>query len=289
MPSLIQQLNALRPLLAQAAQAVVDEWVQDEEGFDEDLGAGGICDVVSQALSAVVGSSIPDVEMLDGGHDGDDHAWLIVVSGSEAAGVDIPPSAYETGGGYNWKKIHGAQIGPDDVAVWKIDRRDVMATDARVASKWSYEGKFVFQGRTYDIKVRGDGQGAVVYQKTPKCVFGKDGDEWIFQAGSKAVFDAAMKHLGRERIAADPDGLRLQEGPGFRLQPDGTWAVDDVPAVVAQDARFSGFLAIEGYWCAVFELDGEEWAQKAAGEVPADSPMAKLSAIASRIAGCTPG
>ena len=151
-----------------------------------------------------------------------------------------------------------------------------------VAFKWSHEGKFVFQGRTYDMKVRDDGQGAVVYQKSPKCLFARDGDGWIMQAGSKALFDAAMNHLKQHKISADPDSLRLQEGPGFHLQPDGTWAVGPVPPVVARDARFSGFLAIEGYWCAVFELGGEEWAQKAAGEAPVDSPMAKLSAIGGR-------
>lgn len=279
MPSLIQKLDQLRPELAAAAQEVLDEWVQDEEGFDEDLGGGGPCDRVSEAMSGVIGNALDGIEILDGGQDGDDHAWLIVVSDSEAAGVDIPPNVYETGGGYNWKKIPDAQVDSSDVAIWKIDRRDVVAS-ARQAAKYSYEGQFVFQGRTYDMKVRSDGQGAVVYQKSPKCLFARDGDEWLFQAGSKAVYDAAMKHLKREKTAADPDDLRLQEGTAFHLQPDGTWAVESAPPSVAQDARFSGFLAIEGYWCAVFELNGEEWAQKAAGEIP----MAKLSAIARRVA-----
>ena len=161
-------------------------------------------------------------------------------------------------------------------------------TAVRTATKWSYDGKFVFQGRIYDMKVRDDGQGAVVYQKSPKCLFVKDGDEWLFQAGSKAIFDAAMNHLKQNaagRTATDPDDMRLQQGPAFHLKSDGTWGVENVPLSVTQDARFSGFLAIEGYWCVVFELGGEEWAQKAAGELPTDSPMAKLSTIARRIAG----
>jgi len=211
MPSLLQQLEQLRPELAAAAQAVIDDWIQDEEGFDPDLGAGGVCDQVSEAMSSVITSAIDGVGILDGGHDGDDHAWLIVHDGSEAAGVDIPPSVYETGGGYNWRKLEDARVDPEDIAIWKLNRRDIVA------------GK-------------------------------------------------------------DTDSMRLQPGPAFRLQPDGTWAVEAVPAVVTRDARFSGFLVIEGYWCAVFELGGEEWAQKAAGEAPPDSPMAKLSAIARRVA-----
>ena len=279
MPSLIQKLNRLRSELATAAQGVLDEWIQDDEGFDADLGGGGPCDRVSEAMSGVIGNALEGVEILDGGQDGDDHAWLVVVSDSEAAGVDVPPGVYETGGGYNWKKIPDAQIEPADVAIWKIDRRDIVAS--RVSSKWSYEGKFVFQGRLYDMKVTSGGQGAVVYQKIPKCLFAKDGGEWTMQAGSKAVFDAAMDHLRQRKTASDPDDMRLQPGPGFHLQPDGTWGVDNVPPVAVKDARFSGFLVIEGYWCVVFELNGEEWAQKAAGDMPV---AARHAAIACRVA-----
>lgn len=63
------------------------------------------------------------------------------------------------------------------------------------------------------------------------------------------------------------DDARLQEGPAFHLKPDGTWGVEDVPPVVTQKARFSGFLTINGYRCMVFELEGQEWAQKAGEKV----------------------
>jgi hypothetical protein len=57
--------------------------------------------------------------------------------------------------------------------------------------------------------------------------------------------------------------------------------VEAVPPDVAKEARFSGFLAIEGYWRAVFELNGEKWARKAAGSIP--EAEAKLASIARRI------
>lgn len=218
MLSLLQKLNDLRPLLASAAQSVVDEWVQDEDGMDAELGGGGACDLVSSAMSEVISSHIEDAEIVDGGHEGDDHAWLIVFDSTEAVGVDIPPGVYETGGGYSWAKVKDAAIEPSDIVLWKIDRRDVVASS---------------------------------------------------------------------RTSADPDDMRLQPGPAFHLQPDGTWAVEDVTPVVAQDARFSGFLAIEGYWCAVFELNGEEWAQKVAGNMP--EAEEKLASIARRIAGIRTG
>jgi hypothetical protein len=286
--------------MAAAAQAVVDAWAQDDDGFDEDFGAGGICDEVSSALASVIASCLDGAEISEGGHDGDDHAWLIVADAGEAAGVDIPPGVYETGGGYNWRKIKDAVIRPEDVAIWKLDRRDVVAA----ARTCVHTGRFVFQGRTYDIKVWSDGTAVVLYQKSGKCVFKWDpltdglGQKWALYGGGKAIFDAAVKYLKPmlpgfpfaqvaevPKQAAGENEMRLRPGPGFRLQADGTWAVEAVPAAVTRDARFSGFLAIEGYWCAVFELEGEEWAQKAAGQVPPDSPMARMSAVACRVAG----
>lgn len=117
--------------MAAAAQSVVDEWSQDEEGWDEEFGAGGACDRVSEALADVVGKSLENVEFIDGGHDGDDHAWLIVYDDEEAYSVDIPPGVYETGGGYRWTKLEDARISPEDVEILKLNRRDVVAVFRR--------------------------------------------------------------------------------------------------------------------------------------------------------------
>ncbi len=131
--SLLDDLDRLRPELAAAAQAVVDSWVVDEDGED-DYGGGGVCDDVARALSGVV-SALPGVEVVDGGQDGDDHAWIVVYDDSEAFAVDVPPGVYETGGGYSWKKIDGAVVSPDDVVIEPVRRSDVVlaAMAARVA------------------------------------------------------------------------------------------------------------------------------------------------------------
>jgi len=121
---LLDDLERLRPELARAAQAVVDGWEQDEDGVDEDYGAGGVCDSVSEAMASVI-SSLEGVEIVDGGHDGDDHAYLIVYDASDAYLVDVPPGVYETGGGYSWKKIEGAEVSPDDVVIEPVRRSDV--------------------------------------------------------------------------------------------------------------------------------------------------------------------
>ena len=124
--SLGNKIEALRPDLALAAQKVIDDWTQDEDGIDEELGSGGVCDRVSEAMSEVL-SRLENVEFLEGGQDGDDHAFLIVYNHQEAYVVDIPPGIYETGGGYNWRKISDAQILPEDIVIEKIPRKDIEA------------------------------------------------------------------------------------------------------------------------------------------------------------------
>jgi hypothetical protein len=96
---LLDAIQLLKSKMALEAQEVYDEWSQDNDGIDEHYGGGGICDDISNALANVL-INIPDVEVQDGGWDGDDHAWLIVSLGKEKYGVDIPHNIYETGGGY---------------------------------------------------------------------------------------------------------------------------------------------------------------------------------------------
>ncbi len=115
--SLHKALQALAPAIATAAQTVYDSWTQDE---DDDFG-GGICDAIASEIQGIIVSNIPDVNVTDGGHEGDDHAWSIAYTNSEVYGVDITPSVYETGGGYNWTKREGVTIDPTDVDIWPID------------------------------------------------------------------------------------------------------------------------------------------------------------------------
>jgi len=119
---LLEKLNSLKPQMATAAQSVIDDWQQNEDGFDEELGSGGVCDKISEAIAAVISENTSEVEFADGGHEGDDHAYLIVFNNTEAYAIDVPPDIYETGGGYNWKKLEGATISTSDVVITKVDR-----------------------------------------------------------------------------------------------------------------------------------------------------------------------
>ena len=119
--NLLAQLTNLRGAMALAAQEEYDGWELNEEGFDWEIGGGGICDRVSEAIADVVSQNIPDVEIVDGGSDGDDHAWKIVFNDTEAYHVDIPHNIYERGGGYSWTKVPGVSFSATDVEIYPAD------------------------------------------------------------------------------------------------------------------------------------------------------------------------
>lgn len=120
MGNLKKELERLKFEMAEAAQKVYDEWDQDEHGDDEELGSGGICDSVAEAIAGIIVSSLTNVDTFDGGQPGDDHAWTIAQRDGEAFGVDIDQHVYEIGGGYHWKKKPNVIIRPDQVDIFSV-------------------------------------------------------------------------------------------------------------------------------------------------------------------------
>jgi hypothetical protein len=137
---LYQALMNLRPQLAQAAQKVYDDWYQDETGHDEMYGMGGICHDIADAIVDVIYQNIPGV--LAGTTNpscGENHVWTMVCweeeeldedgesANNEGYVVDVPYHVYETGGGYNWKKIPDVEFSPDDITISFVSPDDVRA------------------------------------------------------------------------------------------------------------------------------------------------------------------
>lgn len=116
------ELERLRPELAVAAQRIVDEWEQDEEGMDPELGGGGICDRVAYAMLETLYERLDGIEADLGAPEGHDHEWVVVTDGRQAFIVDIPAGVYETGGGYSWRKVEGARVSPSDIIIEPIDQ-----------------------------------------------------------------------------------------------------------------------------------------------------------------------
>lgn len=116
------RLNRLRLSLAKAAQSVYDEWEQNDDKIDIEFGVGGICDAISNKIGDVLSNF--GIDYTEGGHDGDDHSWLIAYDDFSAYIVDIPADVYEIGGGMRWIKIPDVVFSPDSINIVKTDRPD---------------------------------------------------------------------------------------------------------------------------------------------------------------------
>jgi hypothetical protein len=117
---LIDKVRSLSAQLIQAAQAVLDEWAPEADGWDQEYGHGGACDDIAQAMSDVIVSSLDDIEIGSGGWEGDDHAYLLINDGTDTVHLDIPPGVYETGGGMNWRKREGIRLTEGDLVIESV-------------------------------------------------------------------------------------------------------------------------------------------------------------------------
>lgn len=102
------KLMQLAPLMATAAQEIYDEATGDED-------SGGLCDMISGAIMDILAQH--DIECHEGGHEGDDHSWVLAYDDDGVYAVDIPPDVYEHGGGYSWQLYPDVVFTLDDVAI----------------------------------------------------------------------------------------------------------------------------------------------------------------------------
>lgn len=117
---LYDYIKSLSPYFVQKAQKIYDEWEQDENGVDEILGTGGICQDIAEEMCEifdrnkqgnkfscyssgeyydfhVVMYAYISPEYLTQDEDGNNENEVLFE-------VDIPYDNYETGGGFTWKK-----------------------------------------------------------------------------------------------------------------------------------------------------------------------------------------
>lgn len=106
--------------MASAAKSVYDDWLQDEDGFDDVLGGGGICqDIASKMLEVLDSAGVQSLTMV---HTtiGENHVFVVALLDDGVFSIDIPPHVYETGSGYVWKKRHGAVFDESVIQMMKI-------------------------------------------------------------------------------------------------------------------------------------------------------------------------
>lgn len=117
----VNDIKHLIPQLVKAAQAAYDEWNQDETEGDPDLGFGGICQNIAEAISDVLNSHGVDATTVDSGGMGEQHVWAVANVSEGVFGVDIDYHRYEVGGGYTWKKRLGVTFDDGDIDIYLMD------------------------------------------------------------------------------------------------------------------------------------------------------------------------
>ena len=130
---LFDKLHALRPQLAVAAQKVYDDWdASDEVDGDWQVGSGGICHLIADAMLDVMARALPDLNMTTVSSSHEVHVYTIVGITKQPENedddkeeeyyiVDIRPYLYETGGGYSWQKIPDIEFTPDFITIESCD------------------------------------------------------------------------------------------------------------------------------------------------------------------------
>ena len=115
----ISSVNTVMSSLLSAAQAVYDQWDQNEDGYDHEYGEGGICHDIADAMAAVLNAhnieAVAYSQMI-----GDVHVYVIAKFAEGVYEINIPPHVYERGSAYTWSKIPNITLKPHDVSINQI-------------------------------------------------------------------------------------------------------------------------------------------------------------------------
>jgi len=113
------------PQLTKLAQKVYNEWDQNEEGVDEELGCGGICHLIAEEMAAELETQGVDATTVNA-QVGENHIWVVarITHGKDAGvwSIDIPPGVYERGSGYVWKKRPNIVFNPENIEVDRLSK-----------------------------------------------------------------------------------------------------------------------------------------------------------------------
>jgi hypothetical protein len=135
---LYKTIYNLKYELALAGQKIYDQWDQDEDGYDEEYGSGGICDDIADAMCDVINNKT-EYECFHLYNEYDCHTSIYVYDSNEKLiyNVDIPPYIYEKGTGYNWKKIKNIKFIANHVDINEVDWDDFFDEDGDLKNDWN--------------------------------------------------------------------------------------------------------------------------------------------------------
>lgn len=115
------EIEKLFPEFASKAQEVYDAWEQDEHGYDEELGAGGICHIIADKIVEVLNGHFDDIRATTRSLTSEQHVDVLIALQDGVFELDIPYRQYEFGGGFHWTKISNVSFTENFVSLEKID------------------------------------------------------------------------------------------------------------------------------------------------------------------------
>lgn len=116
----LAELESLIPDIIKVSQRVYDSWAQNDDGMDDELGCGGICQDIASEICGLLSEKGFECTTVSQ-EIGEQHVYTVVKLEDGVYEVDIPPGVYETGGGYRWRKIPDVSFNKNDIVIDKID------------------------------------------------------------------------------------------------------------------------------------------------------------------------
>lgn len=118
--------NRLRGKMAAAAQAVYDDWDQDEHGMDSVLGMGGICELVAGSVLSVINDA--RVRVVTDTAESEEHVHVLCLCKDGVFTIDITPQLYEIHHGlFHWEKKPGVKFDEAAIDIECLDRHPLGA------------------------------------------------------------------------------------------------------------------------------------------------------------------
>jgi GNAT superfamily N-acetyltransferase len=115
----ISEINDnVKQSIAKSTQLVYNEWIQDDEGNDEELGAGGICDGIADGvINTLQTHNIHNCQTIYS----EPHTYVIGKFKEGVFTIDIPYNIYERGNLYTWTKIPNVIFTKNDIIIDELD------------------------------------------------------------------------------------------------------------------------------------------------------------------------
>ncbi len=147
-----QEIQSILPDILKLAQEEYDKWEQDEEGYAEGYGYGGICHLIAEQIANRISANGIICTTVSSDHEVHVYTVIRLPKSSQNPGVyqiDIRPYIYESGGGYTWKKLPDVIFDESDIEVSRLspDPRDfkeyIGEWEEEASEEMEEEGSFI--------------------------------------------------------------------------------------------------------------------------------------------------